>query len=222
MDLILAVDLKGGKIVHGRSGNREQYQPIVSPLASGSDPFVFLQDIRPRYLYVADLDRITGSGSHDAIIPLMAASVDLLLLDRGSRSPEDQLDLARVITIIGTETAGDLHAYSGGYLSVDMKDRKVLPDQADPLDLLHQASACSFDGCILLDIGGVGTLGGLDKVFLDQCRSAYPSRLMWGGGVAKMADLFLLRDCGFDGAIIATALHSGSVPLDLIRGGQLC
>lgn len=223
MDLILAADLKSGNIVHGKSGMRDEYRPIQTPLASTAEPIQYLQEIRPRYLYVADLDRITGAGSHDLLIPALADLVDILLLDRGCRSSEDLLTCPRVINIIGTETAGpDYESFTGGYLSIDMKDGLVIPEGKDPVSVLSMAGGCSFEGCILLDIGGVGTRRGLDSSLLDQYRAAYHGRLLWGGGVATMDDLYLLRDSDYDGAVIATALHTGSIPLDLIRGGRLC
>ena len=223
MDLILAADLKNGSIVHGKSGRRDEYQPIVTPLASTAEPVRYLQEIGPRYLYVADLDRITGTGSHDPLVPVLAGCVDLLLLDRGCTGPTDTLDYPGVMDIVGTETAGpDLEAYTGGYLSVDMKDGLVIPDRSDPEKTLRRAGNCSFQGCILLDIAGVGTRRGLNPSFLDTCRAAYPHHLLWGGGVATMDDLHLLQECGYDGAIIATALHTRAVPVDLIRSGRLC
>lgn len=223
MDLILATDLKNGCIVHGKSGMRDEYRPVVTPHASTAEPVRYLEEVRPRYLYVADLDRITGAGGHDHLIPALADRVDLLLLDRGCHSPADMLEYPGVINIIGTETAGyDFEAYSGGYLSVDMKDGLVIPDGTDPLTVLARAEQCAFEGCILLDIGGVGTQRGLNSSRLDLYRAAYSGRLLWGGGVATMTDLYLLMDCDYDGAIIATALHKGEVSLDLIRGGNLC
>jgi len=223
MDLILAADLKSGSIVHGKSGRRTEYSPIQTPLASTAEPVQYLQDIRPRYLYIADLDRITGSGSHDSLIPILAGLVETLFLDRGCKTPNDMLDCPRVMNIIGTETAGsDLSAYSGGYLSVDMKDGVVIPQGTDPMRILAAARDCLFEGCTLLDIGGVGTRCGLDAIFLNQCRAMYPGRLLWGGGVSGMEDLILLDKSGYDGVIIATALHTGAVPLDLIRSGCLC
>ncbi|MDD1728848.1 MAG: nickel transporter [Methanospirillum sp.] len=223
MDLILAADLKSGRIVHGKSGRRDEYRPISTPLASTAEPIRYLQEIRPRYLYVADLDRITGVGSHDSLVPALSELVGTLFLDRGCRSPDDVLVCPRVINIIGTETVGsDLSKFSGGFLSVDMKDGKVIPDGGDPLMVLQAADRSKFDGCILLDIGGVGTRRGLDSLFLDRCRVSYSGKLFWGGGVAGMEDLATLSSCGFDGAIIATALHTGRVPVDLIRSGYLC
>ena len=52
-------------------------------------------------------------------------------------------------------------------------------------------------------------------------RAAYHRKLFYGGGVATVADLHMLRDAGFDGAIIATALHHGTIPLDWIQRGYL-
>jgi phosphoribosylformimino-5-aminoimidazole carboxamide ribotide isomerase len=223
MDLILAVDLKNGCIVHGKSGMRSEYRPIVSPVASTAEPVRYLQEIGPRYLYVADLDRITNIGGHDLLVPALADCVDLLMLDRGCRGPSDMLEYPDVINIIGTETIhSDLEAFSGGYLSVDMKDGRVIPQGSDPCLLLKHAGNCAFEGCIMLDITGVGTRRGLDPEFLDRCRAAYPNRLLWGGGIASLEDLYLLQDSDYDGAIIATALHKGAIPVELIRRGNLC
>ncbi|PWR72028.1 HisA/HisF-related TIM barrel protein [Methanospirillum lacunae] len=223
MDLILAADLKSGKIVHGKSGRRDEYRPVQTPLASTAEPIRYLQEIRPRYLYIADLDRITDAGNHDLLIPDLAGLVDSLYLDRGCRSPDDMLDCPGVKNIVGTETVGsDLSAFRGGFLSVDMKEGLVVPGGEDPAQILDAAKSWSFDGCILLDIGGVGTRRGLDRPTLERFRVAYQGRLFWGGGVSGMEDLTLLASCGFDGAIIATALHSGAIPLIMIREGCLC
>ena len=63
---------------------------------------------------------------------------------------------------------------------------------------------------------------GLDKGSLEKMRAAYHRKLFYGGGVATIEDLQLLSDAGFDGAIIATALHHGAVPLAWIRRGYCC
>ena len=88
--------------------------------------------------------------------------------------------------------------------------------------MLREANNWKFRGCIILDIGAVGTRHGLDPAILGAMRSAYHRKLFWGGGVAGPDDLELLCDAGFDGAIIATALHTGKIPLALIRKGRVC
>lgn len=223
MDLYLATDLKSGLIVHGMSGMRDQYHPVRSLHADTADPIGFISQIRPKNLYVADLDRISHTGDHDRLIPELAAQTDLLLLDRGCRGPDDLLDLSGVKNIIGTETAGDLlDQFSGGVLSVDMKGERVIPWNADPVDFLLSCQEYSFEMVILLDIGGVGTRRGLDPHRLQSLRDAYSGPLLWGGGVSHEDDLAMLAGAGYDGAIIATAVHTGVIPVEYIRRGTFC
>jgi phosphoribosylformimino-5-aminoimidazole carboxamide ribotide isomerase len=53
-------------------------------------------------------------------------------------------------------------------------------------------------------------------------REAFSGKLLWGGGVASVDDLELLENSGFDGAIIATALHNNTIPVEMIRRGKFC
>jgi phosphoribosylformimino-5-aminoimidazole carboxamide ribotide isomerase len=53
-------------------------------------------------------------------------------------------------------------------------------------------------------------------------RSAYDRLLFYGGGVATVSDLEIIRHSGFDGAIISTALHQGSIPIEWMRRGSCC
>jgi phosphoribosylformimino-5-aminoimidazole carboxamide ribotide isomerase len=143
-------------------------------------------------------------------------------VDRGIRSPRDYLTGETLVNVVGTETGGpDLRAYPGGFLSVDVRDGKVIPRGGDPLDLLREAGGWSFEGCILLNLGSVGTGSGLPRD-LESIRAACEKRLFYGGGVGSVEDLERLRDAGFDGAILATAVHRGVVPLAWVRRGSLC
>lgn len=223
MDLVLAMDLKGGFVVHGKSGNRAEYRPLDWGLSPTAEPIGFLKAIAPRYIYIADLDRIGETGSHDRVARECARLVSRCYVDRGCRSPDDLLDGYHVRNVIGTETAGsDLAGYSGGFLSLDLKDGRVIPSGCDPVDMLRRANGWKFDGCILLNIPAVGTESGLDPRMLESVRSAYHRKLFWGGGVALPDDLALLCDAGFDGAIIATALHHKKIPAAWIRRGRVC
>ncbi len=223
MDVILAADLKNGSIVHGKSGMRETYFPIRTPLTPASDPVSFVRDISPKYLYLADLDRISGNGDHDTVIPELVPLTREIYLDRGSSGPGDILPGQGITPVYGTETAGpDFTRYQGGYLSVDIRDGCVIPTGEDPVHFLSRADRFSFDGCIILNITGVGTKEGLDQDLLAACREAYHGRLLWGGGVGTSSDLDLLAETHFDGTIIATAVHSGMIPVDVLRRGSWC
>ncbi len=223
MDLVLAMDLKDGFVVHGKSGHRDTYKPLDWGCSPTAEPVGFVKAIAPKNIYIADLDRIQGTGSHDRIVRECARLVSACYIDRGCSSPEDLLEGYNISNIIGTETAGtDLSRFDRGFLSLDLKDGRVIPSGSDPAGMLRQANGWRFDGCIILDITAVGTGKGLDCKMLESLRSAYHRKLFWGGGVAAPGDLEMLCDAGFDGAIIATALHYKKIPLAWIRRGRVC
>jgi phosphoribosylformimino-5-aminoimidazole carboxamide ribotide isomerase len=223
MELVLAMDLKGGMVVHGKSGHRETYKPLDWGYSPTAEPIGFVKAIAPKYIYIADLDRIERTGSHDRIIAECARQVSACYADRGCHSPDDFLSEYHITNIIGTETAGeDLSRYGGGFLSLDIKNGHVIPYGRDPVDVLRQANGWKFEGCIILNIGAVGTEIGLNLEMLETMRAVYHRKLFWGGGVAAAADLEALSDAGFDGAIIATAVHHKKIPLTWIRRGRIC
>lgn len=223
MDLILAMDLRHNLVVHGKSGQRAGYKPLDWGCSPTAEPLGFVKAIAPAYIYIADLDRIEGTGAHDRTVRDCARMVRACYVDRGSRSPDDLLDGYHIRNIVGTETGGPGFArYTGGFLSIDIRDGRVIPSGSDPVRFLRQANAWKFDGCILLNISAVGTETGIGRDTLDALRSAYHGKLFYGGGVASVADLERLKDAGFDGAIIATALHRGAVPPAWIRRGRMC
>ncbi|HZD42418.1 MAG TPA: HisA/HisF-related TIM barrel protein, partial [Methanomicrobiales archaeon] len=93
MELILAVDLMGGRVVHGYKGERSSYRPLDWGIAHSTEPVEYVSEIGPRFLYVADLDRIVGRGSHDAVIEQYARMVERSYVDRGVRSAREYLTM---------------------------------------------------------------------------------------------------------------------------------
>jgi len=221
MDLVLAMDLKSGQVVHGMKGERQSYRPLDWGLSPTADPQGYIGSLKPRFLYVADLDRIAGTGDHTREILACASMVERCYVDRGARSPDDFLQATHLANVVGTETAGDdLSGYPSGYLSIDIRDGKVVPGGEDPASILHKAGKWSFEGCILLHISAVGTGTGVPVRNLEEMRSAYEKTLIYGGGIAGPDDLALLQNAGFDGAIVATAVHRGHIALESIRRGE--
>jgi phosphoribosylformimino-5-aminoimidazole carboxamide ribotide isomerase len=223
MDIVLAMDLREGNVVHGKAGNRATYRPLDWGLSSSTDPIRYISELRPKYLYIADLDRIEKTGSHDTVIRSCAKKVLRCYVDRGIRTPDEYLSGDHIINIVGTETCGDdLSRYHGGFLSLDIKHGKVIPWGRTPVDVMVEAERLGFEGCIILNLDAVGTRSGIDRLALHSLRPAYTGKLLYGGGVATKTDLYRLADSGFDGAIIATAVHSGEIPLEWVQEGCLC
>lgn len=221
MDLVLAMDLKGGLVVHGKRGQRRTYRPLTWGISPNAHPVSYLGIVRPALLYIADLDRIAGTGSHDQEVRGSARMVQRCYVDRGCRAPDDFLPGENIVNVIGTETAGaDLSRYRSGILSLDVRNGCVIPHGRDPCDVLREVADLPLDGCLILDLGAVGTEEGLSAAPLAKYRAAYPGYLMFGGGIAGEPDLDLLFTEGFDGAVVATAVHRGLIPLDAVRRGS--
>lgn len=223
MELVLAIDLKSGQVVHGTKGDRRAYQPLLWGPAHSADPIVFVRFLKPRHIYIADLDRIQGVSNHDRTILQCASMVERCYVDRGCRTPADYLSTDRLVNVVGTETAGtDLSIFHGGYLSIDVKNGVVIPHQGLVETMLGAAQDLSFEGCIILNIEAVGTLKTPPSEELERWRSLYQGRLLYGGGISGLEDLTTLRDLGYDGAILSTAVHRGAVPRLLLQEGFLC
>lgn len=221
MDLILAVDLKDGLVVHGTSGKRKSYRPLTWGLSPSAEPGTYVAALSPRYLYIADLDRIMGVGDHSQQIRACSALVDACYVDRGCRTPQEYLNAPGIIDIAATETTyNSLPDYPGGYLSVDMKGERVLPNGEHPREILAKARDWNFEGAIILNIGAVGTGSGINIPLLSGLKEVLGKPLLYGGGVATPGDLDTLDSLGFDGAIVATAVHRRSIPLSDLRRGR--
>ena len=223
MDLILAMDLMKGQVVHGQKGERNTYRPLIWGISPSTDPVEYIRFLRPHFLYIADLDHIQRTGSQIQAICECAKEVTRCYVDRGCRSPDDFLFHPSITNVVGTETAGsDLTLYHGGFLSLDIKGGKVVPTGEDPVQLLAELDSLDFDGAILLNIGAVGTGTIPPLTDLKSCRRAFKGTLFYGGGVGEEKDLYLLYRLGYEGVLISTSLHRGLIPLSFIREGYLC
>lgn len=177
--------------------------------------------MNPKYLYVADLDRIGMCGDHTQTILKIAEKVSEIYVDRGISIPEEYLPKP-VINVVGTETADSFEDFCGGILSVDIKDKKVYPTGDDPVEFVKCANKYSFDGFLILNISSVATGCGVDGEFIESLRASTDKKLFYGGGISSLSDLDVLSKAGFDGAVVSTAVHLGKIPISIIREGEYC
>jgi phosphoribosylformimino-5-aminoimidazole carboxamide ribotide isomerase len=227
---IFVLDILNGAVVHGVRGERSRYEPIErhSSLVSSSDPLQVLGQVMPREAYVADLNRLMGTGDNLAAIKDISERTKLMAdIGIGISGPEDiHLLPKRVLPVIGTET-GSMDLIAGAsqerpvVVSLDMKNRRVLYGDSslklDPLYLLRKLKDFPLKSVIVLELDRVGTSSGIDAAFLETCASTSVHPLILGGGVKDVEDLRVLEDIGFQGALVATAVHNGNVPLSFLR-----
>jgi phosphoribosylformimino-5-aminoimidazole carboxamide ribotide isomerase len=228
MRCILACDLMGGVVVRGVRGERDRYRPIseYSKVVATSAPEDVIRAIRPRETYIADLDRIAGKGDHLQVISRLSG-MTRTMVDAGAAVPEDVSSLRKVChsVILGTETASldlirEYHS-SNVVVSVDMRDgRMMAADPAlrvSPLEVVRMLDEIALDSIILLDVARVGSGEGIDFALLEAAASESRHQIIAGGGVRDMEDLDRIGKAGGAGAIIASAVHSGRIPLDVLR-----
>lgn len=228
MRCIFVLDVFNGAVVHAVRGERSLYEPIDrhSKIVSTSDPLEVLQEIKPKEVYVADLNLLTCSGENLKLIKAISRAARTMA-DIGISLTDDMDHLPGVVTpVLGTETASMKVMEEAAYVrdivvSIDMKNRKVLSRDPEsmiaPLDIIRRLNGFPIDGVILLELDRVGTSIGLDREFLEKAVSVSDHPLILGGGVKGPEDLQTLDDLGFCGALVATAVHEGKIPLEMLR-----
>lgn len=231
--IIGVIDLLGGRAVHAAGGDRAAYRPVAA--AAGcrvdGDAVALARAYRSAgvsELYVADLDAIEQRGRDHAALAALRREADGLWLDAGISSvAEAEAALAAGATriVVGLETltsfamlAAICANLDGARVafSLDLRDGVPVPRMAalpDPPDAIAARAAAAGAGAIIvLDLARVGSGGGPDLPLLRRVRRAAPGvMLLGGGGVRGADDLARLAEAGCDGALIATALHSGAL-----------
>ena len=229
MRCIFVLDILNGAVVHAVHGERNLYEPMAdySKLVSSSEPLDILHALRPQEVYIADLNLLTGNGENLAIIKEISGMAKTMA-DTGISKASD-LDClpASLCPILGTETAPfklmeELAPLRKIVVSLDMKNRTVLARDAllaneTPLQALQRLNRMPLEGVILLELNRVGTSSGLDKAFLEKALDISKHPLILGGGVKDEDDLRALDEIGFSGALVATAVHNGSVSVKWIQ-----
>ncbi|MGN6571992.1 MAG: HisA/HisF-related TIM barrel protein [Pseudolabrys sp.] len=223
MKVIPVIDLKGGTVVHARRGDRNNYRPIVTPLAAGSAPADVVDGLLSLHpfqaLYIADLDAIGGgAGNDDAIAALKSRFPQLSLwVDSGIGSlSAARAWLARGLghLVLGTEsltdadTAAQLADDADVVLSLDFRGA----DFQGPAALIENATAWPRR-VIVMTLDRVGSHAGPDLERLRAIKdlAGRNREVHAAGGVRDSADLRALAQASIAGALVATSLHDGRI-----------
>ena len=238
MRVIGVIDIREGRAVHARGGQRAEYPPIGVAACErvDGDPValarVYVESLGVRELYVADLDAI-GRGPeamNAGVVPRVAALGVPVFVDAGISTVSGAtsvIDAGASVVVVGLETLTGFDALSEicsavgnrrAAFSVDLRDGRpiTVPNVAHStsavVEIAGRARVAGAGTLIVLDLARVGTGAGVDTELLAQIRRATPGvALLAGGGVRDAEDLVRLASVGCDGALVATALLSGVV-----------
>jgi phosphoribosylformimino-5-aminoimidazole carboxamide ribotide isomerase len=222
MDVIPVLDLKGGVVVHARTGMRSQYRPIDTPLSPSSRPIDVargLLSVHPfTAFYIADLDAIERRADNNAaLMELKKAFPDLVFwVDNGVAdlgSAMRWLDAGIGCLVIGSETQSNGELI--GHLQHDERVVLSLDFRGDafmgPPALLGDADAWPAH-IIVMTLARVGSAVGPDMARLAVIKASAPGKRVYAaGGVRGADDLAALAAAGISGALVATCLHNGAL-----------
>lgn len=227
MLIIPVIDLMGGKVVHARGGQRDQYLPLKSQLTSSVYPNAVIKQLLMWYpftdIYIADLDAIeTGKINKAFYLQLQQLFPQLTIwLDAGIRNREDWLywhNIENIKPVLGSESLVDLDLLkqlqpTEFILSLDFRQGNLL----GKFDLLEKTDLWP-DTIIVMSLDSVGSDGGPDRQLLRKIQLLKPNaKLVAAGGVRGKEDLMYLAETDIKGVLIASALHKGELSVDTIR-----
>ncbi|MDD5473505.1 MAG: HisA/HisF-related TIM barrel protein [Candidatus Methanoperedens sp.] len=228
--IVFVLDILNGNAVHAVRGERAKYLPVKgSRICESSSPIDIISALTPNEVYIADLDSLQHIGNNFELIKRISTTTRTMA-DTGVENMNDVEKCARIAdtVILGTETASlDLienaaMRYSGRInVSIDMKNGRVLTKdrrmEAEPQKLVKLLNEYDIGDIIILELSKVGTGAGIDAEFLSNIAGLSSHTVLVGGGIRDMDDINALKEIGVGGALVATAVHKGKIPVELIR-----
>jgi phosphoribosylformimino-5-aminoimidazole carboxamide ribotide isomerase len=236
--VIPVIDILNGVVVHAVRGQRKEYKPLQSILTSVTAPLEVAKTFKKlgfTELYIADLDAIITCSLDFSMHNQIAAQVGLkLMVDAGITSidrAQNLIDSEVSKVVIGTETLQrkafikDAIKRFGSQrviLSLDLKGEKVMVKIGfdgclSPLCLLREFKSMGVEQVIVLDLARVGSGEGVNVDFLKRVIAEIGVDVYVGGGVRDINDLVELQKIGVSGALVATALHNGKIPIHALK-----
>ncbi len=227
--IVFVMDMRNGEAVHAVRGEREKYKPVQSRICDSSAPMDIISKLMPREVYIADLDRLQHLGNNFELIKRISAKTKTMV-DTGAENMDDVEKCLGIadIAILGTETASlELIKEAAGRfpgkinVSIDIKNDRVLTKdrkmEIEPKKLVKILNKYDIRDIIILDLSKVGTSAGIDMDFLRRIVESAYHNILAGGGIRDMDDIHALEKIYVSGALVATAVHSGRIPVEVIR-----
>ena len=223
MDVYFVMDIRNGKVVAGKMGKRDEYREIseTSRIVSTSDPVGVADTLRPRNVYIADLDRIERRGDNIQAILEISQRTEKTIVDLGFEKIEK---IKYSFTpVFGTETF-DLRRLKDGdwIVSIDVKEK--LLDRSGKFanieDMIEFLNSYRISGIIVLPIHRVGSLTP-DFAAVEKALKISDHPVLTGGGFKSTQDLLRAKEMGLDGVLVSTAFHLGLIDIQILKEGKI-
>lgn len=218
--IIPVIDLKDGVVVHAKLGRRNQYLPIKSKLCRSSNIYDVIQAFLSLYeftdFYIADLNALGHQGNHDRLINevLEFYPDKLFWIDSGYRQPAYRIKPpGNCLPVFGSESYNEKNisnikaVLDKGVLSLDYS----FSGELGALSLFSNQDYWP-ESIIIMTLARVGSENGPDIQLLREFCLRYPDKnFIAAGGIRNRQDLIALDKLGIKRALVASALHSGTI-----------
>lgn len=217
MQIIPVIDIKDGNAVAAQQGQRNSYKAIKSALCSSStitSVINGLLSIHPfKIIYIADLNAITNKGNNQKLVDCVITNNPGIefWVDNGKKTQDFSVsNLTNYKLVFGSENQDQhiTHCRKDSILSLDFFPEK---GYVGPKQLLNN-SALWPKNIIIMTLDRVGKNIGPDFEKLTYFHQKHLEKnIIAAGGIRDISDLLNLKKIGIHYALVASALHSGSI-----------
>ena len=237
MEIIPAIDLRGGRCVRLRQGNYDDETVFGDDPAAMAAHWVSQGAER---LHLVDLDgaRAGRPGNLDCVRAILRRVQVPCQFGGGVRSNETVAELLAAgldRVIVGTRALAEpawfatlCRAFPGRVcLGLDARDGKVAVEgwtqtsTTAAADLARQMVELPLAAIIYTDISRDGMMGGVNLAAVREMKESVSTPVIASGGVTTLDDVQALAALGVAGCIVGRALYEGKLSLpDAIRRTQ--
>jgi len=222
-----AVDILGGNAVRLRQGEFDAKKVYEQDPLSAARAW---QEEGARFLHLVDLDGArSGKPVNLEQLRRITSELDVAVQYggglRSAEAVEDALDAGAARVILGTAAltdpdllrrALDAHGPERVLVSVDARDGRVATAgwthtiELTPVQAVERLQASGVQGLVYTNVDRDGMLDGPDLESVRAVAEAVSGRLLYSGGIGKLADLerlARLRKASLEGVIVGKALY---------------
>jgi phosphoribosylformimino-5-aminoimidazole carboxamide ribotide isomerase len=235
MEIIIAIDLIGGKCVRLEQGD---YSKKTSYYDDPLEVALLLEANGIKRLHLVDLDGAKAGTIHNLKTLERIASKTKLLIDFGGgikseKDFESVLNAGAVMGAIGSMAVknknevvrwGDKYGKEKLFIGADVKNGKIavsgwLKESNETIEpLIKYYLQHEIDHFFCTDISKDGMLSGPAIDLYKQLMNAFPTlQLTASGGVSQIEDIYALEDAGCDGVIIGKAFYENRITLEQLK-----
>ena len=209
MNIIPAIDIKDGKVVKAKQGDRDRYHPIDKDSGFSSDPFKFIKEMtkvyRPSIFYIADINSLINENHNiDLIKDIASMNKNIhFWVDIGGKI-DQRLAKRNIEPILCSENCLSIkninYIYKNYIHSYDYKNKLLGLDSFKNFDSSYK------NKIIFMNIADVGNDKGPDYKYIRSMNKKSSIQYYVGGGIKSTFDINKLEAMGFSGVLVSSLL----------------